>query len=111
VGSAPQPETALVDFLTRKFRPVRTERALHALKFFTFHPFLHLHGIPIRWKLPFLPAHYPSLLIISSEGVRSASQVHIPDPDFSGFLKRLPVISDDIVNGAKTMIGALRSRG
>ena len=49
--------------------------------------------------------------IISSEGVRSASQVHIPDPEFSGFLKRLPVISEDIVNGAKTMINALRARG
>ena len=49
--------------------------------------------------------------IISSEGVRSASQVHIPGPEFSGFLKRLPVISDDIVNGAKTMIDALRARG
>jgi Protein of unknown function (DUF3684) len=49
--------------------------------------------------------------IISSEGVRSASQVHIPDPEFSGFLKRLPVISEDIVNGAETMIAALRARG
>jgi hypothetical protein len=49
--------------------------------------------------------------VISSEGVRSASQVHIPDPEFSGFLKRLPVISEDIVNGAKIMIAALRARG
>ena len=49
--------------------------------------------------------------IISSEGVRSASEVHIPDPEFSGFLKRLPVISEDIVNGAKVMIAALRARG
>lgn len=50
-------------------------------------------------------------LIISSEGVRSASEVHVPDPEFSGFLKRLPVISEDVVNGAKTMIAALRARG
>ena len=49
--------------------------------------------------------------IISSEGVRSAGRVHIPDPEFSGFLKRLPVISEEIVNGAKTMIAALRARG
>jgi hypothetical protein len=49
--------------------------------------------------------------IISSEGVRSANQVHVPDPEFSGFLKRLPVISEDIVNGAKGMIAALRARG
>jgi len=50
-------------------------------------------------------------LVISSEGVRSASEVHVPDPEFSGFLKRLPVISEDIDNGAKTMIAALRARG
>ena len=49
--------------------------------------------------------------IISSEGVRSASLVHVPDPDFSGFLKRLPVISEDIVSDAKIMIAALRARG
>jgi len=49
--------------------------------------------------------------IISSEGVRSASQVYVPDPEFSGFLKRLPMISEDIVNGAKTMVAALRARG
>lgn len=49
--------------------------------------------------------------IISSEGVRSASQVYVLDPEFSGFLKRLPVISEDIVNGAKTMVAALRARG
>jgi len=48
---------------------------------------------------------------IISDGVRNVGQVHIPDPEFSGFLKRLPVISEDIVNGAKTTIAALRSRG
>jgi hypothetical protein len=48
--------------------------------------------------------------IISSEGVRNISQVHIPNPKFSGFLKRLPVIPGYIVNSAKAMIAALRSR-
>jgi hypothetical protein len=48
--------------------------------------------------------------IISSDGVRNLSQVHIPNPEFSGFLKRLPLIPEDIVNGAKAMVAALRSR-
>jgi hypothetical protein len=49
--------------------------------------------------------------IISSSGVQNASQVYILHPEFSGFIKRLPVISDNIVDGARTMIAALRSRG
>jgi Protein of unknown function (DUF3684) len=49
--------------------------------------------------------------IISSEGIRSAGLVYFPDLEFSGFLKRLPVISEDIVNGAKTMVDVLRTRG
>jgi len=48
--------------------------------------------------------------IISSDGVRNLSQVHFPNPGFSGFLKRLPLIPEDIVNGAKAMVTALRSR-
>jgi hypothetical protein len=48
--------------------------------------------------------------IISSDGVRNLSQVYFPNPEFSGFLKRLPLIPEDIVNGAKAMVAALRSR-
>ena len=48
--------------------------------------------------------------IISSDGVRNLNEVHIADPRVSGFLKRLPLIPEDIVNGAKAMIVALRSR-
>jgi hypothetical protein len=48
--------------------------------------------------------------IISSDGVRDLSQVHILYPEFPGFLKHLPQIPEDIVNGAKAMVAALRSR-
>jgi hypothetical protein len=49
--------------------------------------------------------------IIASNGVRSASEVYILHPEFSGFIKRLPVISEDVLDGAKTMVTTLRSRG
>ena len=49
--------------------------------------------------------------IIASDGVRNASEVYILHPEFSGFIKRLPVISEDIIDGARAMITALRSRG
>ena len=87
-------------------------RALHALKFFAFHPSTPSPVVSNSMEAAFFTcATTHPFSIISSEGVRSASQVHIPDPEFSGFLKRLPVISDDVVNGAKIMIAALRSRG
>jgi hypothetical protein len=48
--------------------------------------------------------------IFSSDGVRNLSEVHILSPEFSGFIKRLPVIPEYIANGAKVMVAALRSR-
>lgn len=48
--------------------------------------------------------------MISSEGVHDADNVRIPDPVFSGFLKRVPFVPDDVLSGAKTMIGALSAR-
>ncbi len=49
--------------------------------------------------------------IISLDGVRNAMHVHSPNPEFSGFLKHLPLIPEDVFNGAKTMIATLRARG
>lgn len=87
-------------------------RALHALKFFTFYPSTPSPVVSTSMETTFFTcATTHPFSIISSEGVRSASLVHVPDPEFSGFLKRLPVISEDIVDGAKTMIAALRARG
>ncbi|KAI0060543.1 hypothetical protein BV25DRAFT_1908367 [Artomyces pyxidatus] len=87
-------------------------RALHALKFFTFHPSTPSSVVSSMMEAAFFTcATTLPFSIISSEGVRSASAVHVPDPAFSGFLKRLPVVPDEISNGAKTMIAALRARG
>jgi hypothetical protein len=86
-------------------------RALHALKFFSFHPSTPSSVVSTSMETAFFAcATTHPFSIISSEGVRSANLVHVPDPEFSGFLKRLPVISEDIVNGARIMIAALRAR-
>ena len=85
--------------------------ALHAIKFFTFYRSTPSPVVSNLMEAAFFACatNHP-FSIISSEGVRNTSQVFIPDPVFYGFLKRLPVISDDIINGAKTIIAALRSR-
>ena len=88
------------------------ERALHALKFFTFHPSTPSPVVSMLMETVFFVCGttHP-FSIISSDGVRNLNQVHIPNPKFSGFLKRLPLIPEDVVNGAKAMVAALRSRG
>jgi len=87
-------------------------RALHALKFFTFYPSTPSSVVSNSMETAFFAcATTRPFSIISSEGVRSAGEVYVPDPEFSGFLKRLPVISEDIANGAKTMITTLRAKG
>ncbi|KAH9061937.1 hypothetical protein EDB87DRAFT_1674160 [Lactarius vividus] len=86
-------------------------RALHALKFFTFRPSTPSPVVSTSMGAAFFTcATTRPFSIISSEGVRSSSLVYVPDPDFSGFLKRLPLVSEDIVNGANVMIAALRTR-
>jgi hypothetical protein len=86
-------------------------RALHALKFFTFHPSTPSPMVSNLMETAFFTcATTHPFSIISSDGIRNLSQVYIPNPEFSGFLKRLPLIPEDIVNGAKTMVAALRSR-
>ncbi|KAF8497439.1 hypothetical protein F5888DRAFT_1634399 [Russula emetica] len=70
-------------------------RALHALKFFTFHPSTPSPVVSNLMETAFFAcATTHPFSIISSEG----------------FLKRLPVIHEDIVNGARAMVAALRSR-
>ena len=85
--------------------------ALHVLKFFTFHLSTPSPVVSELMETAFFAcATALPFSIISSDGVRNLSQVHIPNPEFSGFLKRLPLIPEDILIGAKTMIAALRSR-
>ena len=86
-------------------------RALHALKFFTFHPSTPSRVVSDLMETAFFAcATTHPLSIISSVGVRNLSQVHISNSELSAFLKRLPIIPEDIAKGAKVMIAVLRSR-
>jgi hypothetical protein len=87
-------------------------RALHALKFFTFYPSAPSPVVSNLMETAFFAcATTHPFSIISSDGVRNLSQVRISNPEFSGFLKHLPLIPEDVVNSAKAMIAVLRSRG
>ncbi|KZT69065.1 hypothetical protein DAEQUDRAFT_751065 [Daedalea quercina L-15889] len=88
-------------------------KALHAMKFFTFHQSTPLAEVSRKMESAFFlcggPRHPFSL--ISTAGVRNASDVRISDAAFSEFVKELPVIPDDVLSGAKPMIDALQDRG
>ena len=49
--------------------------------------------------------------IISTKGVRNSKDVRLPDPIFSGFLKELPTLPDDIVAGAPFVVSSLQRHG
>lgn len=87
------------------------DRAIHALRFFTFHPSTPSATVSSLLEAGFFMAgHSGPFPIISSVGVRDAADVRIPDPAFSGFLKQLPVLPDAVVSGAQLMVDTLRAR-
>ena len=49
--------------------------------------------------------------IISTKGIRNSKDVRLPDRIFSGFLKELPTLPDDIVAGAPSVVSLLQRRG
>ncbi|CDO69004.1 hypothetical protein BN946_scf184834.g11 [Trametes cinnabarina] len=96
-------------------------RSIHALKFFTFHPstpssvvsalledaFFACTANP---RFSFISGH-KGFPIISTAGVQDAADVRYPDASFAGFVKELPVVPDEVLKQAKTMVDALRARG
>ncbi|KAH9901111.1 hypothetical protein C8Q73DRAFT_742765 [Cubamyces lactineus] len=96
-------------------------RAIHALKFFTFHPSTPSNVVSAALEEAFFscilsskfaimsaPKGFP---IISSTGVREAANVRYPDPSFAGFVRDLPVVPDEVLIQAKSMVDTLRHRG
>ncbi|KAI8998895.1 hypothetical protein BD414DRAFT_519966 [Trametes punicea] len=95
-------------------------RAIHALRFFTFHPSTPSSVVSTALEGAFfscaesprfsiISAH-KGFPIISTAGVRDATEVRYPDPAFSGFVKELPVVPEDVLRLAKPMVDTLRAR-
>ncbi|KAF8170185.1 hypothetical protein K438DRAFT_1909340 [Mycena galopus ATCC 62051] len=86
-------------------------RALHALKFFTFHQSTPSADVSTLLEASFFSCA-PNLdfLLMSSVGVRQASVVRAPDARFS-FLRELPVLPEELKTNAGKMVEALKIRG
>ena len=50
-------------------------------------------------------------MIVSTVGVKSSEDIRIPNTMFAEFLMQLPVLPEEISNGAQAMVATLRGRG
>lgn len=88
------------------------DRCLHALKFFTFHQSTPSSVVSNLLESGFFSSAVAHpFFIMSSAGIKSAADVRVPDSSFDSFLKQLPVLPDEIAQGASKMIQALQTRG
>ena len=96
----------------RELQEWLTKRSLHAVRFFTFHPSTPSSDVSSLMEAAFFSCRIDqSFSIISSVGVRNASEVRLPDAVFTPFLKQLPVLPDEVTTGAPLMVSSLQSRG
>ncbi|KAI0342553.1 hypothetical protein BDW22DRAFT_1484759 [Trametopsis cervina] len=119
-----QSQPAVGSITENDSRPQLRQRALHALKFYTFHTSTPSPRVATLLEEAFFtciaqptfsilrtgqPDHpFP---IISTVGIRSAADVRMPNTVFAEFLKELPVLPEDVLSGAATMVEVLRTRG
>jgi hypothetical protein len=85
-------------------------RSLHALRFFTFRQSTPSADVSNLLEAAFFScSSIPDLPIMSTVGVRQASDVRYPNPTFS-FLKELPVLPDEVLTVAAPMVASLQNR-
>lgn len=87
-------------------------RSLHTFRFFTFHSSTPSAEVSNLLEASFFSCAKGSRFpLISTAGVRDASEVRLPDSTLSGFLKYLPVLQEEILTDAQGMITSLENRG
>ncbi|PBK91347.1 hypothetical protein ARMGADRAFT_1013798 [Armillaria gallica] len=88
-----------------------TQRSLHLLKFFTFHPSTPSGEVAGRLEEAFFSCANNELFsIITTAGVRKIADTRMPDAAFSGFLTQLPVVPTEVLDEARSMITSLQNR-
>ena len=89
-----------------------TSQALHALKFFAFYSSTPSSDVSSVMEAGFFSCDTKGQFsIMSTKGIRNCKDVRLPDPIFSGFLKELPTLPDDILVGAPSVVSLLQRHG
>ncbi|KAG8933600.1 hypothetical protein FRC02_011522 [Tulasnella sp. 418] len=84
----------------------------HALRFFSFYPTTPSSVVGSQMEASFFScAQDQSVPIISTKGIRSASEVRYYHPTFQSFMKNLPMLPKSVADGALAMVAALRRKG
>ena len=97
---------------TQEIQSQLTFQVLHALKFFTFYPSTPSSDVSSAMEAGFFScATKGQFSILSTKGVRNSKDVRLPDPIFSGFLKELPTLPNEIVAGAPSIVSSLQRNG
>ncbi|KAH6912035.1 hypothetical protein BKA70DRAFT_1266345 [Coprinopsis sp. MPI-PUGE-AT-0042] len=86
-----------------------TRRALHALKFFTFHRSTP-RGLFSRGIMEAFFACLATFPVMSSKGVKASFDVCLPEPALAGFLQDLAILPDAITTGATAMVEILKTK-
>ncbi|KZT61430.1 hypothetical protein CALCODRAFT_9895 [Calocera cornea HHB12733] len=86
-------------------------KCLHVMKFFSVY-----RAAPSSVFSDYIEAAFfacsrnRTISLLSTAGVMTADKIRMPRHEFTGFLKQLPVIPDEIVDGAPKLVEALRER-
>ena len=87
-------------------------RSLHALKFFTFYPSTPAAEVSSLLEANFFKCAIGNKLpLMSTAGVRDASEIRLPNSTLSGFLRHLPVLPEEFLTDAPAMVTSLENRG
>lgn len=89
------------------------DKAKHSLQFFTFHQSTPSAVVSDEMRSAFFDciSRGQTFPVVSSAGIKPALEVRMPDPMFSAFLRELPVFPEELLDGSKLMVAALRARG
>jgi hypothetical protein len=95
--------------LPEELRSSLTDKAVHVLKFFTFHHSTPSAEVSDLLENAFFKCNLASnFSLISTLGIRPASQIRLPDPSFS-FLKQLPLVPTALAS--EPMVLSLQNKG
>ncbi len=87
-------------------------RALHIMRFFTFRPSSPSSRIQQTIEACFYScSRQPTLTLASISGPRPSSQVRFPNATLAKFIKDVPTLPFDHIDGAKGFVAQVRSRG
>ncbi|KIJ33557.1 hypothetical protein M422DRAFT_783144 [Sphaerobolus stellatus SS14] len=95
----------------RELQDWLNSRCLHALKFFSFHQSTPSAVVSQLTEAAFFNCSVDgSFSILSTAGVMDAKKIRRFDPAYSGFLKNIPVLADEIASNVGLMVDILRGR-